>query len=69
MLDFTGKNDRSNVYISFCNIVLTLSIHSYTSNNKINQHDIFTQEVTSVEIGQMVAKGKLLIVACITDLL
>ena len=33
-----------------------------------NQRDIFTQEITPVEIGQTVAKVKLLIVACITAL-
>ena len=51
------------------NIVLTLAINAYTSNKKRNQRDIFTQEITPLEIGQMVAKVKLLIVACITALI
>ena len=33
-----------------------------------NQRDIFTQEITPIEIGQTVAKVKLLIVASITVL-
>ena len=31
---FYRQNDRSKVYISFCNIVQSLAINHYTSNNK-----------------------------------
>jgi len=39
---FYRQNNRSKVYISFCNIVQALAINPYTSNNKRNQRDLFT---------------------------
>ena len=65
---FYRKNDPPKVYISLCNIVLTLAIFVYTLHKNKNQRDIITQEITPVEIGQRMAKVKLLIVACITAL-
>ena len=58
---FHRQNDRPKVYISFCNIFLTLAKFSYTLKKKKQQRDIFTQVITPVEICQTVAKVKLLI--------
>ena len=60
-VSFYRQNYQPKVYIYFCNIALTLAVNK-------NQRDIFTQEITPVEIGQTVSKVKLLIVACITAL-
>ena len=57
------KNDRP-----FCNIVLHSSNKYLYLNKTKHKCDIFTQEITPVEIGQPVAKVKLLIVASITAL-
>mgnify|MGYP006890265155 FL=1 len=65
---FYRQNNHPKVYISFCNIVITLAINCYTSNKKKHQRDMFPQEITPVEIGQTVTKVKLLIAACITTL-
>ena len=56
------------VYNSFCNIVVTIAICFYTLTQEKRPRDIFTEKITPVEIGQTVAKVKLLIVASITAL-
>jgi len=61
---FYRQKDSPNVYISFCN---SSNKFLYFKQEK-NQCDIFTQEITPVEISEMVAKVKLLIVTCITAL-
>ena len=45
---FYRQNDRSKVYISFCNIVQTLAINHYTSNNKKRSKWLFHVVNTSV---------------------
>ena len=44
------------------------SVYLLLQKQENNQRDIFTQEITPVQIGQTVAKVKLLIVASITAL-
>ena len=61
------QKDRPKIYFSFCNAVLTQA-KIPVLKTRINQRDIFTQEITPVEIGQTVGNVKLLIVACITAL-
>ena len=51
------KNDRLKVYSN-----------TFLYFKQEKKRDIITQEITRVEIGQTVAKVKLLIVACITAL-
>ena len=60
-----AKRASKSIYISLRNLVLTKCL--YLKQEK-NQRDLFKQQITPVEIGQTVAKVKLLIVACITAL-
>ena len=64
---FYRKNDRPKVcfLLQYCPNSSN-NILYYTQEK--NQRDIFTQEITPVEIGQTVAKVNLLIVASITAL-
>ena len=62
---------HSNLFIDiyfFGNIVITLAIFFLIFTQEKNQRDISKQEITPVEIGETLAKVKLLIMACITAL-
>ena len=62
---------HSNLFIDiyfFGNIVITLAIFFLFFTQEKNKRDISKQEITPVEIGETVAKVKLLIMACITAL-
>ena len=62
---------HSNLFIDiyfFGNIVITLAIFFLFFTQEKNQRDISKQEITPVEIGETLAKVKLLIMACITAL-
>ena len=71
MLDFTGKRSYKSIYFLLQHCPYSSSNCLYFTQ-ETNQRDIFTQEITPVEIGQIeihvgqtVAKVKLLIVTCI----
>ena len=57
-----AKRASKSIYISLRNLVLTECL--YLKQEK--KRDLFKQQITPVEIGQTVAKVKLLIVARIT---
>ena len=67
MLDFTGKRSYKSIYFLLQHCPYSSSNCLYFTQ-ETNQRDIFTQEITPVEIGQTVAKVNLLIVASITAL-
>ena len=63
MLDFTGKRSYKSIYFLLQHCPYSSSNCLYFTQ-ETNQRDIFTQEITPVEIGETVAK----VVACVTAL-